>query len=138
MTTNTFTGNGTEYKCGNAYAKFESAVVDVVDNNGEPVVVDINDPDFIFIFRNENDIMEKKFKPGDRVYHRNLKQYGTFVGYAWESEEECDVDFEMEDGEIEQKHVSASWLEPTDSIKPILVANGKPIKDVKGLIEFSR
>lgn len=36
--------------------------------------------------------MGKKFKPGDRVYHRNLKEYGTFIGYAWESEEECDVD----------------------------------------------
>ncbi len=30
------------------------------------------------------------------------------------------------------------YNEPTDSIKPILAANGKPIKDVKGLIEFSR
>lgn len=84
------------------------------------------------------DYMEKKFKTGDRVYHRNLKQYGTFVGYAWESKEECDVDFEIEDGEIEQKHVSVSWLELADSIKPILAANGKPIKDDKGLIEFSR
>lgn len=56
--------------------------------------------------------MDKKFKPGDRVYHRNLKQYGIFIGYAWESEEECDVDFETEDGEMEQKHVSVNWLEP--------------------------
>lgn len=28
--------------------------------------------------------MEKKLKPGDKVYHNNLKLYGTFVGYAWE------------------------------------------------------
>ena len=55
--------------------------------------------------------MEKKFKHGDRVYHRNLNQYGFFIGYAWESDEECDVDFETEDGEMEQKHVSVSWLE---------------------------
>lgn len=55
--------------------------------------------------------MEKKFKHGDRVYHRNLKQYGIFLGYAWESEEECDVEFEAEDGEINQKHISVSWLE---------------------------
>lgn len=80
----------------------------------------------------------KTFKQGDRVYHRNLKLYGTFVGYAWESEEECDVCFEMEDGEIEQKHVSVKWLDLADSIKPILAANGKPIKYDKGLIEFSR
>lgn len=44
--------------------------------------------------------MDKKFKHGDRVYHRNLKQYGTFVDYAWESNEECDVEFEAEDGYI--------------------------------------
>lgn len=56
--------------------------------------------------------MDKKFKHGDRVYHKNLKQYGFFIGYAWESEEECDVNFETEDGEIEQKHVSVNWLEP--------------------------
>ena len=55
--------------------------------------------------------MEKKFKPGDRVYHRSLKEYGTFIGYAWESKEEFDVDFEMDDGEIEQKHVSVKWLD---------------------------
>ena len=55
--------------------------------------------------------MDKKFKHGDRVYHRNLKQYGFFIGYAWESEEECDVNFETEDGEMEQKHVSVNWLE---------------------------
>ena len=55
--------------------------------------------------------MDKKFKHGDRVYHKNLKQYGFFIGYAWESEEECDVNFETEDGEMEQKHVSVSWLE---------------------------
>lgn len=55
--------------------------------------------------------MEKKFKHGDRVYHRNLKQYGIFIEYAWESDEECDVNFETEDCEMEQKHVSVSWLE---------------------------
>lgn len=54
--------------------------------------------------------MRKALKPGDRVYHKNLKLYGTFIDYAWESDDECDVDFEMEDGEIEQRHVSVSWL----------------------------
>ena len=47
--------------------------------------------------------MDKKFKHGDRVYHRNLKQYGIFIDYEWESEEECDVNFETEDGEMEQQ-----------------------------------
>lgn len=50
-----FTGSGTEYQCGNAYAKFESAMVDVIDNNGIPIAVDINDSDFVFIFRNGYD-----------------------------------------------------------------------------------
>lgn len=36
---------------------------------------------------------------------------GTFVGYAWESKEEADVDFEMEDGYTEQRHVSVKQLE---------------------------
>ena len=54
--------------------------------------------------------MSKAFKPGDRVYHKNLKLYGTFIDYAWESDDECDVYFELEDGEIEQKHVSVNWL----------------------------
>lgn len=50
-----FTGYGTEYQCGNAYAKFETAMVDVIDNKGENVAVDINDSDFVFIFRNGYD-----------------------------------------------------------------------------------
>ena len=54
--------------------------------------------------------MNRNFKPGDKVYHRKLKVYGTFIGYAWESDEECDVDFEMDDGRIEQRHVSVDKL----------------------------
>ncbi len=82
--------------------------------------------------------MDKKFKPGDRVYHRNLKQYGTFINYAWESDEECDVEFEAEDGYIEQKHVSVSWLELASTIKPVLAANGEPIEYSSSIVEFSR
>lgn len=55
--------------------------------------------------------MKKTFKHGDRVYHKNLRQYGFFIDYAWESDEECDVNFEAEDGRIEQKHVSLDMLE---------------------------
>lgn len=46
---------GNEYRCLNAYAKFETAMVDVIDNNGIPIAVDINDSDFVFIFRNGYD-----------------------------------------------------------------------------------
>ena len=55
--------------------------------------------------------MQKEFNYGDKVYHRNLKLYGTFVGYAWESDDECDVNFDMADGEIHQRHVSVRWLD---------------------------
>ena len=50
-----------------------------------------------------------KFKTGDRVYHKNLEQYGIFVGYAWNSDEECDVEF-TENGFPVQKHVSVNKL----------------------------
>ena len=43
-----------------------------------------------------------EFKKGDKVFHKNLELFGTFIDYAWENpNEEADVDFEMEDGYIE-------------------------------------
>ena len=47
-------------------------------------------------------------------------------------------EFEEEDGYVEQKHVSVSWLDLADSIEPVLAANGEPIKDRGSLIDFSR
>jgi hypothetical protein len=41
---------GKEYECTSAYAKYESAVVDILDNNKELITVEINDKDFQFIF----------------------------------------------------------------------------------------
>lgn len=52
---------------------------------------------------------KKKFNPGDRVYHKNLKLEGKFLEYAWESDDEADVEFVI-DGEIEQRHVSINQL----------------------------
>lgn len=52
-----------------------------------------------------------ELKKEDIVFHKNLRMVGTFVGYAWESKEEADVDFEMEDGYTEQRHVSVKQLE---------------------------
>jgi hypothetical protein len=60
-----------------------------------------------------------EFKKGDRVFHKNLKLFGTFVDYAWETNEEADVDFEMEDGYIEQRHVSINQLQKCPSDKEI-------------------
>lgn len=41
---------GKEYECTPAYARYESAVVDIFDNNKELITVEINDEDFQFIF----------------------------------------------------------------------------------------
>lgn len=41
---------GKEYECTAAYVKYESAVVDILDNNKELISVEINDADFQFIF----------------------------------------------------------------------------------------
>lgn len=49
-----FSGKGKEYSCTDAYAKYETAMVGVTDNNGEIVEVDINDNDFDFVFDHNN------------------------------------------------------------------------------------
>ena len=41
---------GKEYECTGAYAKYESAVVDVLDDNKEFITIEINDKNFQFIF----------------------------------------------------------------------------------------
>lgn len=61
-----------------------------------------------------------EFKKGDKVFHKNLKLFGIFVDYAWENpNEEADVDFEMEDGYIEQRHVSINQLQKCSSNEEI-------------------
>lgn len=42
--------NGKEYECTCAYAKFDIAVVDILDDNNELITVAINDKNFQFIF----------------------------------------------------------------------------------------
>ena len=41
---------GKEYECTAAYVRYESAVVDILDNKKELISVEINDADFQFIF----------------------------------------------------------------------------------------
>lgn len=41
---------GKEYECTGAYSRYESAVVDVLDDDKELITVEINDKDFQFIF----------------------------------------------------------------------------------------
>lgn len=45
---------GKEYSCSKAYAKYETAMVSVTDNNGNAIEVDINDTDFDFIFEHNS------------------------------------------------------------------------------------
>ena len=53
--------------------------------------------------------MTKKFKSGDKVYHRHLKQFGTFIQYNTLSDEECYVDFIDEDGFYHHSLKEYSW-----------------------------
>lgn len=41
---------GNEYLCSDAYARYETAMVSMTDDNGEIIEVDINDKDFDFVF----------------------------------------------------------------------------------------
>ena len=72
------------------------------------------------IFDLLDEVKQMKFKKGDKVFHKNLKLFGIFVDYAWENpNEEADVDFEMEDGYIEQRHVSINQLQKYPSNEEI-------------------
>lgn len=66
--------------------------------------------DFKYLDKKGRCFLENKFKPGDRVYHKTLELYGTFVDHSWEAGE-CYVDFEMPDGYVEQRRVTLYWLE---------------------------
>ena len=74
-----------------------------------------------------------EFKPGDKVIHKNLKLLGTFVGYAWESEKEADVDFEMEAGYVEQRHVSVNQLKRCSSDKEMRTRDKNGVRINNGI-----
>lgn len=57
-----------------------------------------------------------EFKRGDRVFHRNLKKYGTYIEKDFE-EGICYVEFDEEYGEKETLRVSESWLSMSPNIK---------------------
>lgn len=129
--------DGKEYECSYIY----NNMVDVLGNDGKLIHVGIEDTDFTFLFNVRtcdgcnhygdfykpecrecrisgkgirNNYVKKKFKVGDKVYHNGLRLYGSFVGYARETEEECDVDFFMDDNEVEQRHVTVARLKLVD------------------------
>ncbi len=48
-----FSGKGKEYNCTNAFAKYETAMVGVTNDDGNIIEVDINDKDFDFVFSHD-------------------------------------------------------------------------------------
>lgn len=60
-----------------------------------------------------------KFKAGDRVFHKNLRLFGTFVGYAWNSDEEAIVKFDNEDNPDDCRHISVNQLQKCPSNEEI-------------------
>ena len=53
----------------------------------------------------------KKFKQGDIVYHRHLKQYGKFIEYNRISDEEAYVEFTDQYGYSDVKCVTVAQLQ---------------------------
>lgn len=58
----------------------------------------------------EQVVKKRYFKEGDRVYHKHLNQFGTFVQYKKICDEECYVEFLDQDNYTECKCVSLSQL----------------------------
>lgn len=52
-----------------------------------------------------------KFKTGDRVFHKGLELIGTFMEYAWNSDDEAIVRFDNRDDPDDCRHISVSQLE---------------------------
>ena len=60
-----------------------------------------------------------EFKKGDRVVHLGLKLVGTFVEYAWNSDEEAIVKFDNEDNPDDCRHISVNQLQKCPSDEEI-------------------
>ena len=48
---------------------------------------------------------------GDRVYHKNLKRYGTYVEDDWASDDSCFIKFDSEDNYDDILCVSKNLLQ---------------------------
>ena len=58
-----------------------------------------------------------KFKTGDRVFHKGLELIGTFIEYAWSSDDEAIVKFDNRDNPDDCRHISVNQLEMLTLIK---------------------
>lgn len=50
-------------------------------------------------------------KNGDRVFHKNLRRFGTYIKDDWASDDSCFVNFDTEDGYEDVLCVSKNQLE---------------------------
>lgn len=64
-----------------------------------------------------------ELKKGDRVFHKGLELVGTFMEYAWNSDEEAIVKFDNADNPDDCRHISVNQLQKCPSNEE----NGKRI-----------
>lgn len=60
-----------------------------------------------------------EFKKGDRVFHKSLELIGTFMEYAWNSDEEAIVKFDNADNPDDCRHISVNQLQKYPSNEEI-------------------
>lgn len=60
-----------------------------------------------------------EFKKSDRVFHKGLELIGTFMEYAWNSDEEAIVKFDNADNPDDCRHVSVNQLQKQPSNEEI-------------------
>ena len=60
-----------------------------------------------------------EFKKGDRVFHKDLELIGTFMEYAWNSDEEAIVKFDNADNPDDCRHISVNQLQNCPSNEEI-------------------
>lgn len=60
-----------------------------------------------------------ELKKGDRVFHKGLELVGTFMEYAWNSDEEAIVKFDNADNPDDCRHISVNQLQKCPSNEEI-------------------
>lgn len=61
-----------------------------------------------------------ELKKGDRVFHKGLELVGTFMEYAWNSDEEAIVKFDNADNPDDCRHISVNQLQKCPSNEEIV------------------
>lgn len=60
-----------------------------------------------------------EFTKGDRVFHKGLELIGTFMEYAWNSDEEAIMKFDNADNPDDCRHIFVNQLQKCPSNKEI-------------------